>query len=241
MEAARDQRRAGVVAEAETVADARRDGDDVLERAAQLDADDVLGGVRAEAVGVEDVLHLLGDLVVLARDAHRRGDAHRDFLREAGTAEEAEEMMFVLGELLFEDLAHHHQGRVLDALDRGADRSLVGEEGSGLFQHRANAVGGHHREDHLRAGDGLRELTGRREGGRQLEPGEVSLVLPRLVDGVGLLLAPCPEPHLVALIRELLCESGPPRAGPEDRDLLLVHARDSYAFGGVLQSSVLNA
>ena len=52
-EAARDERRARVVAEAEAVDRARRDGDHVLQRAAALDADDVVARVEAEVRRVE--------------------------------------------------------------------------------------------------------------------------------------------------------------------------------------------
>ncbi len=47
-QAARDQRRFGVLAVAEAVRHAAGDGDDVLQRAADLDADQVVAGVDAE-------------------------------------------------------------------------------------------------------------------------------------------------------------------------------------------------
>jgi hypothetical protein len=54
-EAAGDQGGPGVVAEAESVADADGDGDDILERATDLNAGDVVAGVDAESVAVECV------------------------------------------------------------------------------------------------------------------------------------------------------------------------------------------
>ena len=73
-QAAGDDRRAGVVAGAEAVGHARRDGDDVLERAAELAADEVVVGVDAEQVGVEHVLQRLGHGVVVHRHHRcRRG------------------------------------------------------------------------------------------------------------------------------------------------------------------------
>ena len=56
-EAARDQRGARVVAEAEPVAAADRDRDDVLQRAAHADAGDVAARVDAEAIAAEAALH----------------------------------------------------------------------------------------------------------------------------------------------------------------------------------------
>ena len=46
-----------VVAEPEAVADAGGDGDDVLERAAEFDSDDVVVGVDTEAGIAEFALH----------------------------------------------------------------------------------------------------------------------------------------------------------------------------------------
>ena len=53
---ARDEPRARVVTEAEAVAGARGDRDDVLERAAHLDADRIVARVHAEPVGREPML-----------------------------------------------------------------------------------------------------------------------------------------------------------------------------------------
>ena len=52
-QSARDQRRARVVAEPETVRDAGRDGDDVLHRTAHLDADQVVARVDAQPRAVQ--------------------------------------------------------------------------------------------------------------------------------------------------------------------------------------------
>ena len=56
-EAARDERGARVVAEAEPVDRAGGDRDDVLQRAAALDADDVVARVRAQVGRVEAAHH----------------------------------------------------------------------------------------------------------------------------------------------------------------------------------------
>ena len=70
-EAARDERRHGVVAVAEAVDDAGRDRDHVLQGAGQLDAHHVLARVDAEAARRERALDALGDGVVRCGHHHR--------------------------------------------------------------------------------------------------------------------------------------------------------------------------
>jgi hypothetical protein len=61
-DAAGDEGGGGVVAEADAGSDAGGDGDDVLEGSAELDADDVGGGVEAEGFGRELLLNAGGDI-----------------------------------------------------------------------------------------------------------------------------------------------------------------------------------
>jgi hypothetical protein len=59
------------------------DGDDVLQRAAHLDAHHVVGHVHAEAVvGPEGLLHHAGDLEVVRGGHHHRGQPPRHLARE---------------------------------------------------------------------------------------------------------------------------------------------------------------
>ena len=60
-DAAGDERGGGVVAEAHAGGDAGGDGDDIFERAAEFDADDVGGRVEAEGFGGEFLLDERGD------------------------------------------------------------------------------------------------------------------------------------------------------------------------------------
>ena len=80
----------GVVAEADAGGDAGGDGDDVFERAAEFDANDVGGGIEAEGFGRELVLDAGGDIRIFKGDGNGGGLALRDFKREAGPGERAD-------------------------------------------------------------------------------------------------------------------------------------------------------
>src|SRR5262249_46784679 len=86
-EAAGDERGARVVPEAETIAHAGRERDDVLDCPPDLDADHVSRGVHAERRPVEEMLELLGDAEVARRGGHRGRDAARHFASEARARE----------------------------------------------------------------------------------------------------------------------------------------------------------
>ena len=77
----------GVVAEADAGSDAGGDGDDIFECAAELDADDVGGGVEAQRLGGELLLDAGGDGGVVEGDGDGGGLALRDFNGEAGPGE----------------------------------------------------------------------------------------------------------------------------------------------------------
>lgn len=67
-ESARHQRGLGVVAVAESIADAGRDGNDILQRSGQFDAEQVAICVDPEAIGREKLLSVCGKGVVVAGD-----------------------------------------------------------------------------------------------------------------------------------------------------------------------------
>ena len=84
-QSARDQRRHRVVAEVQRLVDAGGDRDDVLQRRADLDADDVVGSVEPEGRAAKLVLHG-AHRVGVGRGRHeRRRQMPRDFRREART------------------------------------------------------------------------------------------------------------------------------------------------------------
>jgi hypothetical protein len=88
--AAGDEGGGGVVAEADSGGDAGGDGDDVLERAAQLDTDDIRGRVEAEGFRGELLLDAGGDVAVAKGDGYGGGLGLGDFKGEAGAGEGAD-------------------------------------------------------------------------------------------------------------------------------------------------------
>ena len=85
--AAGDEGGDGVVAEAEAVADSGGDGDDVFQRSAEFDADDIAVGVDAKTWVAEFLLHGAQEGGVLRGDGDGGGIAASDFLGEGWAAE----------------------------------------------------------------------------------------------------------------------------------------------------------
>ena len=70
-ESAGDQRRPGIMPQPEPLENAGRDGDDVFERAGQLDADDVVMRIDPEPRGGEDALRIARGRFVPRRGHHQ--------------------------------------------------------------------------------------------------------------------------------------------------------------------------
>mmetsp|Transcript_18689 Transcript_18689/g.39157 ORF Transcript_18689/g.39157 Transcript_18689/m.39157 type:complete len:361 (-) Transcript_18689:141-1223(-) len=124
---------AGVVAESQSVEGAGGDGEDVLDGAGDLDADDVVGDVGAEGGSVGDVAgDEGGDLSRFGGDDDVGGLAVHDFLGEGRTGEDGEVAVVLAGQF-----AHHHLVRrlgsahfeSLGARDDGAAHRKLGEVG----------------------------------------------------------------------------------------------------------------
>ena len=77
--AARDQRRLGIVAKAKPITNTRRDGNDVLERAAQFDAKQIVAAINPKARLVKQLLNKAASRRVLTRrhDRRRHPPRHR--------------------------------------------------------------------------------------------------------------------------------------------------------------------
>ena len=99
------------------------DGDDVLQHAAHLAADDVLVRVHPEQVGLEDVLHGPGDVVVVHGHHAGGGVAGEDLLGQVGPGEHADG---VAGQHLLDDLAHAQAGAELEALGEARSPAPTG-------------------------------------------------------------------------------------------------------------------
>src|SRR5688572_15842666 len=130
-EAARDEGGARVVPEAETVADARRDGHYVLHRATDLHAHEVGAVVHAHAPAVHDGGGLPGERGVARGERERARQTARDLLRERGPRERA--ATHVGTERLLDDLVRKKPAAPLEALAEPNDRRLALR----LFRHAA--------------------------------------------------------------------------------------------------------
>jgi len=89
-DAAREQRRLGVVPELESIGDPSGDRDHILERSAELGTLRIAVGVDAEAIVREGELHAACELGVRARHDDRRGQAAGHLLGVAGSGEHAQ-------------------------------------------------------------------------------------------------------------------------------------------------------
>ena len=108
--------------------DAGGDGDDVLQRAAQLDAEQVRAGIDAEGGAVKELLHLPGGGRVPAGRHDGRGNVARDL---DGEGRPGQRRAFGLGGGLGQDAAHGQAGVVFDALGDADDRARVIGPGGG--------------------------------------------------------------------------------------------------------------
>src|ERR1041385_3799567 len=120
VQAARDERGVGVRAEAEAFEDARGDGDDILERAGELDAADVVGAIEPERAAAEHALRGVREVVFRRCDDGDGGIAARGLEGEGRPGEDGEGAQLV-AEDLRGDLRHRLERLVLDAFGAGDD------------------------------------------------------------------------------------------------------------------------
>ena len=113
-----DEGRLRVVAEAEPVDGARREGDHVLRRAAELDPDHVAVDVDAERARVDRVLQAQRERFVLGCDHGGARQARRDLLRHVRPREHRHGATLHQGR---EPVA----GRRIEALDEAEDRRVA--------------------------------------------------------------------------------------------------------------------
>ena len=136
-EAAGDERRLGVVAEAQAVDAAGGEGDDVLRRRAELDTERVVVHVDTEDGRVQRLLHAQGERLVLAGHHRRRGQPRCDLLGHVRARENRD------GTVADEQREALARGRV-EALREAQQRRVAGEAAGDLG------------EDAARDGDGER-------------------------------------------------------------------------------------
>src|SRR5919197_3880756 len=201
-----------VVPEAHAVARAGPERHDVLQRAGELDADQVVVRVHAEGSRADEGLELARHRRILRGDDRRRRQPARDLARDVRAGEDRERHARHRGA---EDLAHAAARLGLDPLRRRRDRVAVADERCQEQRQRADAVARDRDNDALRC-RGLFERPGDPHGVGDAHAGEVTGVFPprrqlRDVRGVA-----SPQRHAPPGSREEHGECRAPRTRPED-------------------------
>ena len=214
-QAARHHHRPRVVADAEALGDAAGDRHDVLQRAAELAADDVVVGVDAEQPARQHGLDRPGDGEVLGGDDAGRRLAGHDL---AGDVRPGEGGDRVAGHLVADDLGHPQQRSLLEALGQADDRDPRVDPLLGRGHRRAHRRRRHADDQQLGVAHRLLQVVGGHQALRQREPGEVRLVGVVGVDLGRRLGAAGPDQRRVSR-RHQPGDRRPPRPRPEHRDL----------------------
>ena len=216
-ESAGDERSLRVVAESHPVAHAGAQGDDVLQRARQLDAYQVVVGVHAKGRRVDDRLRLSCGGRVFRR--HDRRCRHRpdDLPGEIGSRQSADaavERRHLLGENLAHALAAGQLQPLGGADDDRAVRNRVGDcAGVG-----PQCLGRHREYGQVGGVVGLHGIGQRVHRLRELDTWDEPGVLPGGLETGRLRFRPREQAHIVTLSREDDAERRSPACGADRRD-----------------------
>ena len=125
----------------EPVRQPRAHGEHVLHRAADFDADDVGGGVRAKVVGRQALRQRMREARIRRGHRHRGGQARAHFLRERRPRQHGHRP---LGAQHFaRHLVRQLAGVELEALRRPGDARCLIQARRDLLQQRAKRMAGH--------------------------------------------------------------------------------------------------
>src|SRR5437762_4244183 len=213
-EAARDEGGARVLAEREPVGQAGRDRHHVLERAAGLDADDVLARVEPELARAELPLERAGERLVPRGDDGGGRAAERHLPRKRRARERGDPRA---GSPRLDDLAHPEVPHGVQAFRGRDDRHALGDRRQGL-ERRREELGRHRDDEKRRAVHRLGELRRRRDARGDVEVGEVPRAPASGPDPLDHLDLARPETHGAALPREVDRERRPPAPAADDRE-----------------------
>mmetsp|Transcript_8626 Transcript_8626/g.20669 ORF Transcript_8626/g.20669 Transcript_8626/m.20669 type:complete len:420 (-) Transcript_8626:18-1277(-) len=183
LEADPDDRRLRVAAQLEAVAEAGAEGDNVLERAAQLDSDRVLDGADLEREVVVGKLEERAVRRVLVTNGRLAEGVACHVVRDV----RAHEHRAIGAQLLADDIGDEHDAVLVkvNALD---GREALGARGSGRLDgghHRLEELVGQAEADHRRARDRRRDVRVGHHVRRELGILQVLDVLVVLVDQLG--------------------------------------------------------
>src|SRR5260221_585031 len=208
--AARDERGARVKSEAQAIGDAGGDRHHVLHRAADFHADKVGAVIDAHTPAVQQRRRFAREGSIARSERQRAGQAARDFLGERRSRERAKARL--VAQACFRDLMWQLARALLEAFAQPDDRHPASQ----LLQQLAQSGYRRRREREPRATDGVFQIAGYGDGGRQLEARQVALVAPRAADGCGLRRIARPQRHLQAR-GEHAADRGAPGASAEHR------------------------
>ena len=209
-DAARHDEGEGVVAVPHAGQVAADDGDDVLHRAAHLDAHEIASHVDAEVVGQQDRLEELGHARVLRGDDGGGEAASADLLGVVGPGEDGDAVG--VADAVLDELAHEVAGALLDALGEGEHRDIRRDMGRGPLEDRAQEGGRDAEDDAVGALEGLGEGIGGPDVFGQDVVGQVDGVAVAGVDALDGLAAERPDANLVRVRRRLPGDGGAPGA-----------------------------
>ena len=174
-EAAGDERRAGVLAQSPSLGDAAGDGEHVLDRTADLRADDIVAQIDAERRRAQPLAQALGQRVVFAGKSDRGREPIRNLVREGRARKDRDRR----GRAdLVRDLVEHFAAAFLDSL-RAQDERHVGARHA--RQHRAHMLGRSHDDPGIATAE-LGKAGRRLDRGIELAALEIDRVLVGVVD-----------------------------------------------------------
>jgi hypothetical protein len=224
-QAARDERRLRVVAVAQTGRGARRDRDDVLQRAGDLAPDDIGVGVDAEAPAHEELLQHQCGVRVGACDDRGGGLALGDLPGEVRAGEHRDAVGAVAGQHVETHFSHPREGVPFDALGEADDRNVGCQCTRRVTQHRSVAVGRHRHHHHPCTRARFAQIGGGSQGMGQRYSGQVRDVLVQSRDLLDDRRIASPE-HRRCVLAHDRADGGTPRSSADDGYRTVdVHAR----------------
>ena len=173
-ESAGDEGGFGVVAGAQAIEDAGGEGDDVLEGAGQLDAEDVAARVDAEPGGAERVLQQLRDSGRLRGNDRGGGEAPGELAGDVGARQDADR---IAADVLGDNLARACAGADFEALGAAADRDAGRDRWAVALPLAAQILTRDRRDDQPTALEGHRGVVRRRDTLRQRDARQIPAVL----------------------------------------------------------------
>ena len=202
-----------VVPQIERLHDTDGNRDDVLERAANLDARDIVAGVQTEVMRPEVLLHRVHRPRIVTRHQHRRQALASQLHRETRARQHRDRAG--VSQLLLDDLRHPQQGSDLETFDGAHECGLHRHERRQRPDDVTEPMGGHRGNHVVRSVERRfeRPSQAHRLGERHVR--QIGRIRPT-GDHVGhQVLIASPQPHAVSEAPEVDGQSRSPGSGPE--------------------------